>query len=62
MVRTGRCTPLESMDVTVTRGPRTPFMRWFLDAEEADPGGYYEGEREAVDATATCSRGGGSCA
>lgn len=23
-------------------------MRWFLDAEEADPGGYYEGEREAV--------------
>src|SRR6478736_3961023 len=23
-------------------------MRWFLDAEEPDPGGYYEGEREAV--------------
>src|SRR6476659_10878844 len=23
-------------------------MRWFLDAEEPDPGGYYEGEREAL--------------
>ena len=29
------------------RAQRTPLMRWFLDAEEADPGGYYEREAEA---------------
>jgi hypothetical protein len=27
---------------------RTPLKRWFLDAEEADPGGYYERESEAT--------------
>jgi hypothetical protein len=33
--------------VTTQRAERTPLKRWFLDAEEADPGGYYEPEREA---------------
>jgi hypothetical protein len=33
--------------VTTQRLERTPLKRWFLDAEEADPGGYYEPEREA---------------
>ena len=34
--------------MTTTRGERTPFKRWFLETEEVDTGGYYEGEREAV--------------
>ena len=25
---------------------RSPFKRWFLETEEPDPGGYYEGEEE----------------
>ncbi|GAA3693539.1 APC family permease [Terrabacter ginsenosidimutans] len=33
--------------MTTQRLERTPLKRWFLDAEEADPGGYYEPEREA---------------
>jgi hypothetical protein len=33
--------------VTTQRLERTPLKRWFLDAEESDPGGYYEPEREA---------------
>ncbi|EWT03282.1 amino acid transporter [Intrasporangium oryzae NRRL B-24470] len=33
--------------MTTTRDERTPFNRWFLDADEPDPGGYYEDEREA---------------
>jgi hypothetical protein len=39
---------LESLDVTASPGGRTPFKRWFLETEEVDTGGYYEGEREAV--------------
>ncbi|GAB3874363.1 APC family permease [Terrabacter terrigena] len=33
--------------MTTQRAERTPLMRWFLDAEEPDPGGYYERESEA---------------
>jgi hypothetical protein len=32
--------------VTITSA-RRPFKRWFLETEEPDPGGYYEGEAEA---------------
>lgn len=39
--------PLPWSLVTITRA-RSPFMRWFLDAEEADPGGFYEREEEAL--------------
>jgi hypothetical protein len=34
--------------VTITRPERGPFLRWFLDAEQAEPGGYYESEPEAA--------------
>ena len=40
--------PLRILDVTASPGGRTRFMRWFLDAEELDSGGYYEDEREAL--------------
>ncbi|GAA2740729.1 APC family permease [Terrabacter aerolatus] len=33
--------------MTTQRIERTPLKRWFLDAEEPDPGGYYERESEA---------------
>ena len=33
--------------MTTQRLERTPLKRWFLDAEEPDPGGYYERESEA---------------
>lgn len=40
--------PLDFAAVTTTqRAERTPLTRWFLDAEETDPGGYYEPESEA---------------
>src|SRR6478735_9379922 len=41
--------PLDFAAVITQSAERTPLMRWFLDAEEADPGGYYEREREATE-------------
>lgn len=34
--------------VSTLSAPRGPFLRWFLDAEKDEPGGYYEGEHEAA--------------
>ncbi len=34
--------------MTITTPGRRPLLRWFLDAEDADPGGFYEDEQQAT--------------